>query len=98
VSFNMNLHMRFHHECSTSLQSWSSSMAVQKLSWTLDWSQTRSSSILACTLTWLTYLKTKVYYQYSRYYQGTVTSNSVMCKWNKKYTQNLWTLTRFFLM
>jgi hypothetical protein len=54
---------------SITLQLWSVSMAVRKLSWVLDWPWTQSSSLPACTLAWLEYsrfflwgyLKTKVY-------------------------------------
>jgi hypothetical protein len=58
----------FTHGFNMTLQLWSGSVAVQKLSWTLDWSHMWSSTFLAGTLTWLEssqfflceYLKTKV--------------------------------------
>jgi hypothetical protein len=90
--------------CSTTLQLWSASMVVKKLSWMLDWLKTWNFSFLACTLTWLGssqfslwgYLKIKVYASTVNTVRGTVELNSTICKWNKEYAWNLLMLASFF--
>jgi hypothetical protein len=69
--------------CSTALHLWSASVAVRKLSWTLNWLRTWSSSFLASTITWLESSQCFLLYLNNNVYEYVITSYTRKELWRR---------------